>query len=95
MLKDVNDSQAEAKALVAMLRGLRAKVNLIPFNAFAACGFERSNDTAIDRFRDVLVGAGITTITRKTRGDDIAAACGQLVGKVQAKARRHRAAASH
>lgn len=95
MLKDVNDTQAEAKTLVALLRGLRAKVNLIPFNAFAACGFERSDDAVIDRFRDVLVGAGITTVTRKTRGDDISAACGQLVGKVQAKARRLRAAGSH
>ena len=89
MLKDVNDSVDEARALVRLLQGLPAKVNLIPFNPFAGSGYERSSDAAIERFRDKLVRAGIITITRKTRGDDIAAACGQLVGEVQAKARRH------
>lgn len=89
MLKGVNDSVAEARALVRLLHGLPAKVNLIPFNAFVGSGYERSSDAVIDGFRDKLVRAGIVTITRKTRGDDIAAACGQLVGEVQAKARRH------
>ena len=89
MLKSVNDSIAEASALVRLLQGLPAKVNLIPFNSFARSGFERSSESVINTFRDRLLSAGIVTITRKTRGDDIAAACGQLVGEVQAKARRH------
>jgi 23S rRNA (adenine2503-C2)-methyltransferase len=90
MLKGVNDSVTEARALVRLLQGLPAKVNLIPFNPFAGAGFERSDDAAIDAFRERLSRSGIITITRKTRGDDIAAACGQLVGEVKAKARRHR-----
>lgn len=89
MLKSVNDSPAEARALVRLLERLPAKVNLIPFNSFADSGFERSSESVINAFRDTLVNAGIVTITRKTRGDDIAAACGQLIGEVQAKARRH------
>lgn len=90
MLKDVNDSIAEARALVRLLNGLPAKVNLIPFNDFPGSGYERPAIATIDVFRDTLSRAGIVTITRKTRGDDIAAACGQLVGEVKAKARRHR-----
>ncbi len=93
MLKGVNDSIAEAKALVRLLHGLPAKINLIPFNTFARSGFERPSESVINAFRDRLVSAGIVTITRKTRGDDIAAACGQLVGEVQAKARRHQTGA--
>ena len=93
MLKSVNDGIAEASALVRLLQGLSAKVNLIPFNSFAQSGFERSNESVINTFRDRLLSAGIVTITRKTRGDDIAAACGQLVGEVQAKARRHQTGA--
>ncbi len=89
MLKGINDTPAEARELVRLLQGLPAKVNLIPFNPFAGAGYERSTDTAIDAFRERLVRSGIVTITRKTRGDDIAAACGQLVGEVKAKARRH------
>jgi len=90
MLKGVNDSVAEARALVRLLQGLPAKVNLIPFNPFAGAGFERSAEDVINAFRERLQRAGIVTITRKTRGDDIAAACGQLVGSVEARARRHR-----
>lgn len=93
MLKGVNDSVAEARALVRLLHRLPAKVNLIPFNPFAGAGYQRSDDDTINAFRDALQRAGIVTITRKTRGDDIAAACGQLVGEVAAKARRHREAA--
>ena len=89
MLKSINDSVAEARALIRLLQGLPAKVNLIPFNPFADAGFERSSDEAINAFRDKLSRSGIVTVTRKTRGDDIAAACGQLVGEVQARARRH------
>jgi 23S rRNA (adenine2503-C2)-methyltransferase len=88
MLKGVNDSIAEARALIRLLQGLPAKVNLIPFNPFAGAGFERSTDAAIDAFRERLSRAGLVTITRKTRGDDIAAACGQLVGEVRDRSRR-------
>lgn len=88
MLKDVNDGITEARALIRLLGQLPAKVNLIPFNPFPDSGFECSEATAIEAFRDELVSAGIVTITRKTRGADIAAACGQLTGEVEAKARR-------
>jgi 23S rRNA (adenine2503-C2)-methyltransferase len=89
MLKGINDTVAEARAMIRLLQGLPAKVNLIPFNPFEGAGFERSTDEAINAFRDRLSRSGIVTVTRKTRGDDIAAACGQLVGEVQARARRH------
>ena len=88
MLKNVNDGIAEARAVVRLLRQLPAKVNLIPFNPFPNSGFECSEANTIDTFRDELVSAGILTFTRKTRGADIAAACGQLTGEVQAKAHR-------
>jgi 23S rRNA (adenine2503-C2)-methyltransferase len=90
MLDGVNDSPAQARALARLLSGLPAKVNLIPFNPFPGAGFERSPAQAVDRFRDVLLAAGLMTITRKTRGDDIDAACGQLAGSVQARGRRLR-----
>ncbi|MGE0486637.1 MAG: 23S rRNA (adenine(2503)-C(2))-methyltransferase RlmN [Gammaproteobacteria bacterium] len=90
MLRGVNDSVAEAKAMVRLLQGLPAKINLIPFNPFAGAGYQRSEDSTIDAFRERLQRSGLVTITRKTRGDDIAAACGQLVGEVKARARRHR-----
>lgn len=89
MLKGINDTVAEARMLIGLLEGLPAKVNLIPFNPFESAGYERSTDVAIDAFRDKLVSSGLVTITRKTRGDDIDAACGQLVGEVQARALRH------
>lgn len=88
MLKGVNDSLADAREMIRLLAGLPAKVNLIPFNPFDDAGYERSSTTAIDAFRERLVRSGIVTITRKTRGDDIDAACGQLTGQVQARARR-------
>jgi 23S rRNA (adenine2503-C2)-methyltransferase len=88
MLEGVNDSPEHARRLVALLRGLRAKVNLIPFNPFPESGYRRSAPEAVDRFRDILMAAGLITITRKTRGDDIDAACGQLVGRVLERPRR-------
>jgi len=88
MLKDVNDSVAQAKELVRCLRPVPAKVNLIPFNPFPQSGFERSSPAAIARFRDVLMQAGLITTVRRTRGDDIDAACGQLAGQVEDKTRR-------
>jgi len=88
LLDGVNDSVAQARALAKLLRGIPAKINLIPFNPFPAARFQRSHPEAIANFRDVLIAAGYTTITRKTRGDDIDAACGQLVGRVQDRTKR-------
>ena len=88
MLDGINDSVAHAFELVKLLRGLPAKVNLIPFNPFPDTKYRRSKKEAINKFRDILMKHDLTTITRKTRGDDIDAACGQLVGKVVDKTRR-------
>ena len=88
MLKGVNDSKQHAVDLVNVLKDVPSKVNLIPFNPFDGAEYLCSSKTAIDRFRNILTDAGIVTVTRKTRGDDIAAACGQLAGKVQDRTRR-------
>lgn len=88
MLDGVNDSVTHARQLIRILEGVPSKINLIPFNPFPGAPWRRSSDAAINRFRDVLMAAGIMTVTRKTRGDDIAAACGQLVGQVQDRTRR-------
>jgi 23S rRNA (adenine2503-C2)-methyltransferase len=82
MLAGVNDSLEHARALVKLLEGVPAKVNLIPYNPFPQGQFQRSDQQTIERFRDVLQRANLTTITRKTRGDDIDAACGQLAGRI-------------
>ena len=88
MLKGVNDSLTHAKELITILNDVPSKVNLIPFNPFPGTRYQCSEGAVIDRFRERLHNAGIVTVTRKTRGDDIAAACGQLVGEVQAKSAR-------
>ena len=88
MLSGINDGAAEARQLAKLINGIPAKVNLIPFNPFPHSGYTRSSRETIDRFRDILVNSGIITITRKTRGDDIDAACGQLVGRVVPRAAR-------
>ena len=88
MLDGVNDSDADARALVHLVRDVPCKFNLIPFNPFPASGFRRSPTERVRRFASILIDGGIVTTTRKTRGDDIAAACGQLAGKVQDKSRR-------
>ena len=93
MLDGVNDSPDHARALVALLRPVPAKVNLIPFNPFPGAPFRRSPAAAVDGFRERLNAAGIVTITRRPRGDDIDAACGQLAGEVIARAARVRRAA--
>jgi len=90
MLKGVNDQPEHAAALIKLLRNVPAKVNLIPFNPFPMTQYERSSQAAIDAFRDQLVSKGINTITRKTRGDDIDAACGQLAGSVKDRTSRSR-----
>ena len=84
MLDGVNDSDAHAHALAQLIRHIPSKINLIPFNPFPGTRYRRSPQARIDRFRDILIGGyGITTVTRRTRGDDIDAACGQLAGEVQ------------
>jgi len=88
MLRDVNDTTAHAHELVAATRDVPCKINLIPFNPFPGSGFERSGDDAIRRFMDVLARAAIVTTVRRTRGDDIDAACGQLAGQVKDRTRR-------
>jgi len=89
MLAGINDSEAEARMLVKLMNGIPAKINLIPFNPFPGTDYKCSSTGAIDKFRDILIKGGIFTITRKTRGEDIDAACGQLVGKVMARAKKH------
>ncbi|MBL1276106.1 MAG: 23S rRNA (adenine(2503)-C(2))-methyltransferase RlmN [Ectothiorhodospiraceae bacterium] len=88
MLEGVNDSVAHARQLVKVLKDVPSKVNLIPFNPFPKTQYKRSSDEAIVRFRDVLIKGGLITLTRRTRGDDIDAACGQLVGIVMDKTKR-------
>ena len=88
MLKGVNDHERHARELVNLLQGVPAKVNLIPFNPSPGIDYECSDGAVIDRFRERLLAAGIFTITRKTRGDDIDAACGQLAGSVLDRTRR-------
>jgi len=88
MLAGVNDSLSQARELVALLADVPAKVNLIPFNPFPYMRFQRTDRDTIDRFREVLMQAGLITVTRKTRGDDIDAACGQLAGRVVDRTRR-------
>jgi 23S rRNA (adenine2503-C2)-methyltransferase len=93
MLDGVNDSPEQAAALVRLVNGQGAdsravpsvpcKINLIPFNPFPASGLKRSSRERVEAFAQVLQGAGIVTTVRKTRGDDIDAACGQLAGEVQ------------
>ena len=91
MLDGVNDSTEQARALVRLVRGqtelsrdpVSCKFNLIPFNPFPASGLLRSPDPRVQAFAQVLLEAGIVTTVRRTRGDDIDAACGQLAGEVQ------------
>ena len=82
MLDGVNDSPAQARALARLLKGHPAKVNLIPFNPFPGTRYRRSPAQVIQRFRDELLQRGLLATIRRTRGDDIDAACGQLAGRV-------------
>ena len=90
MLDGVNDTAAHAKQLVALCQDVPCKFNLIPFNPFPDSGYRRSKTDTIHRFRDLLMQAGFVVTVRKTRGDDIDAACGQLAGKVVDKTNRTR-----
>ncbi|MFI4955067.1 MAG: 23S rRNA (adenine(2503)-C(2))-methyltransferase RlmN [Gammaproteobacteria bacterium] len=83
MLKDVNDTPQHAKQLVKILQGVPAKVNLIPFNPFPLAQYQCSELKVMEKFAEIVSNAGIVTTLRRTRGQDIAAACGQLVGNFQ------------
>lgn len=93
MLDGVNDTDAHARELIALVQGhgggpvVPCKFNLIPFNPFPESGLKRSNNPRIKAFAQILMDAGIVTTVRKTRGDDIDAACGQLAGEVQDRTR--------
>jgi len=89
MLKDVNDKPEHARQLIKLMRQLPAKVNLIPFNTFTGTQYERSEETTIRDFQKTLLDAGVLTMVRRTRGDDIDAACGQLKGQVLDRTRRN------
>lgn len=88
MLDGINDQPAHARALMRLLEGIPAKINLIPFNPFPNTRYSRSPMDVIERFQALLMNAGYVTTLRRTRGDDIAAACGQLAGQVQDRTKR-------
>ncbi len=88
MLEGINDQPGHARELIKLLRDIPSKVNLIPFNPFPQTNYKCSSPETIDKFSDLLIKAGLITMTRKTRGDDIDAACGQLAGKVLDKTKR-------
>ena len=88
MLDGVNDSDTQARELLELTRSVPCKLNLIPFNPFFGSPYRRSPALRIRRFAEILMGAGVVTTTRKTRGDDIDAACGQLAGQVLDRTRR-------
>jgi len=89
MLKGVNDHKEHAKQLIQVLQGLACKINLIPFNPYPGAIYERSTSEVMDAFGAQLMRAGFITTVRKTRGDDIDAACGQLVGKIMDRTKRN------
>ena len=88
MLDGVNDRDADARELLRLTRDVPCKFNLIPFNPFPKSGFRSSKPERVRRFAEILIAAGIVTTTRKTRGDDIDAACGQLAGQILDRSRR-------
>lgn len=88
MIDSVNDSPAHAKELARCLEGVPSKINLIPFNPFPGTRYQCSAPGNIEKFRDILLKAGYVVVIRRTRGGDIAAACGQLAGQVQDKTNR-------
>jgi len=90
LLDGINDQPEHARELIKLLKGIPTLMNLIPFNPFAGSGYRTSSKKAVLRFSEILHKAGMTTVVRKTRGEDIDAACGQLAGKIQDKSRRHR-----
>ena len=88
LMDQVNDRSIHARELVELLKDLPCKINLIPFNSFPGSGYKTVTNTALHRFRDILIAGGYTVMVRTTRGDDIAAACGQLAGEVNDRTKR-------
>ncbi|MGH1429991.1 MAG: 23S rRNA (adenine(2503)-C(2))-methyltransferase RlmN [Neptuniibacter sp.] len=88
LINGVNDSPEHAKQLLKVLRKMPSKLNLIPFNPFPNSGYERPSEERIVAFKEIIVHGGVVTTVRRTRGDEIDAACGQLVGRVADKTRR-------
>jgi 23S rRNA (adenine2503-C2)-methyltransferase len=88
MIDGVNDSIAQARGVVRLLQGIPSKVNLIPFNPFPGSQFRTSPPERVEAFRRKILSSGIVAVTRKTRGREVAAACGQLVGRVRDRSRR-------
>jgi 23S rRNA (adenine2503-C2)-methyltransferase len=88
MIKGVNDHRAHARELATLLSEFPCKINLIPFNPFSLSDYERPSGSSVTNFRQILQAAGYTVTVRTTRGEDIGAACGQLVGEVDDLTRR-------
>lgn len=88
LLAGINDQPEQARQLLKLLRQLPCKLNLIPFNPFPNSGYQKPSSEAILKFKQIIVNGGIVTTVRKTRGDDVDAACGQLVGQVDDRTRR-------
>lgn len=88
LLDGVNDRDTHAHALLALVKSIRCKFNLIPFNPFPSSGFQRPHHERVRRFQEILMAAGVVATVRRTRGDNINAACGQLAGQVKDKSRR-------
>jgi 23S rRNA (adenine2503-C2)-methyltransferase len=88
LLAGVNDRDADARALMALTRDIPCKFNLIPFNPFPDSGYRKPTAERVRRFQEILMQADVVTTVRKTRGDDIDAACGQLAGRVRDKTKR-------
>ena len=82
LLKDVNDSVEDARRLAKLLRPIKSKINLIPFNAFEGCQYQRPDEDTILRFQKILIDKNYTVMIRQSKGQDISAACGQLAGKL-------------
>lgn len=88
LLKGINDQAEHAEQLIVLLKNIPCKINLIPFNPFPHSGYERPSNNAVRRFQDMLYNAGFNVTTRTTRGEDIDAACGQLVGQINDRTKR-------
>lgn len=89
LLAGVNDRDADARALLALVRDIPCKFNLIPFNPFPDSGYRKPSSERVRRFQEILMQGDVVTTVRKTRGDDIDAACGQLAGQVRDRTKRH------
>jgi 23S rRNA (adenine2503-C2)-methyltransferase len=78
LIKGINDSQDDARRLAKILRHIRSKINLIPFNSHEGCDYERPDDVVIAKFQEILIDRNYTVMIRQSKGQDISAACGQL-----------------